>query len=82
MGNIAYTATDDDLRVTFELEGVPVVNARILTQEGKSRGFGFVTIGETMEVSKVIEKMSGVLMKGRSIRVEQATPTARPTKRV
>jgi len=78
IGNLSYNVTEQELRETFQTEGIEVRSVRVsLDREtGRPRGFAFV---ETMsdEGSKAsIEKLSGRILQGRSIVVEEAQ--ARP----
>lgn len=78
IGNLSYNVTEQELRETFQSEGIEVRSVRVsLDREtGRPRGFAFV---ETMndEGSKAsIEKLSGRILQGRSIVVEEAQ--ARP----
>lgn len=78
VGNLDYKATEDDLRDAFEAEGFPVDEARVVRDmdTGLSRGFGFVTIGDTAKVELVVERMNGMKVQSRKISVEQARGVA------
>ena len=44
--NLSYSATSDDLRKAFEKLGYAVSEAKVIAsgEDGRSRGFGFVTV--------------------------------------
>jgi hypothetical protein len=73
VGNLAFQTTEEDLRSAFEAHG-SVVEAKIITdrETGRSRGFGFLTMGTGEEAQRAIEAMNGVLIDGRALRVNEA----------
>jgi RNA recognition motif-containing protein len=73
VGNLAFNTTEEDLRSAFEAHGT-VVEAKIITdrESGRSRGFGFLTMGTDEEAQRAIEAMNGVLIDGRALRVNVA----------
>lgn len=73
VGNLAFQTTEEDLRSAFEAHGT-VVEAKIITdrESGRSRGFGFLTMGTDEEAQRAIEAMNGVLVDGRALRVNVA----------
>jgi RNA recognition motif-containing protein len=72
VGNLPYTSTEADLREMFEKHG-KVHSADVLVdrETGRSRGFGFVEMDDADAV-KAIEKLNGVDMGGRPLRVNEA----------
>jgi cold-inducible RNA-binding protein len=74
IGNLSYNVNEQELREAFAGEGIEVRSVRVALDRdtGRPRGFAFV---ETLtdEGSKAsIEKLSGRLMQGRSIIIEEA----------
>jgi len=78
IGNLSYNVNEQELREAFQGEGIEVRSVRIsLDREtGRPRGFAFVETATDEGAKASIEKLSGRLMQGRSIVVEEAQ--ARP----
>lgn len=70
-----WGVVSDDLRALFAGAGV-VVDAVVLMDKmtGRSRGFGFVTMGTEDEANKAVEMFNGSDLKGRKINVNMARP--------
>ena len=79
VGNLNFRTTDDALRAAFEAFG-PVTEVYIGTDRdtGRSRGFGFVTMGEKAHGEAAIAGLNGSQLDGRAIVVNEAQP--RPPK--
>lgn len=79
VGNLSYSASDDDLRVAFEEGGFEVKDVTIVTdrETGQPRGFGFVTLGKPGDAENAIRTMDGHLVAGRPIRVNVANERER-----
>jgi len=75
VGGIAWATTDASLRAAFEQAGT-VEEATILMDRatGRSRGFGFVTMGSEEEANAAIEMWDGKELDGRAIKVNIAKP--------
>ncbi len=75
VGNLAFSATDTDLREVFSQFGT-VTDASILMDRtsGRSRGFGFVTMGSHEEGLAAIEGLNGQEVGGRRLTVNEARP--------
>jgi RNA recognition motif-containing protein len=73
VGNLSYDSTSEALRQSFSECG-EVTDAHVVMdrESGRSRGFGFVTMGSDGEAQKAIEKMNGAIIDGRSVRVNEA----------
>lgn len=83
VGNLAYGATDDDLRSTFEAYGT-VKSASVIIDKmtGQSRGFGFVEMGSKSEGDAAIAGLNGKDLKGRTLKINEARPREeRPPRR-
>jgi RNA recognition motif-containing protein len=79
VGNLNFRTTDDGLRAAFEAFG-PVTEVYIGSdrETGRSRGFGFVTMGEKAHGEAAIAALNGSQLDGRAIVVNEAQP--RPPK--
>ncbi len=75
VGNLSYSASEDDLRQTFEDFG-EVASARIIIDRatGKSKGFGFVEMRNDQEAKAAIEGLDGKELKGRPMKVNESVP--------
>lgn len=75
VGNLSYTAADEDLRTAFEAFG-QVASARVIMDKetGRSRGFGFVEMPNDEEGRKAIEAVNNKEIAGRAVRVNEARP--------
>lgn len=75
VGNLSYTATDEDLRSAFEAFG-QIASARVIMDKetGRSRGFGFVEMPNDEEGRKAIEAVNNKEIAGRPVRVNEARP--------
>ena len=73
VGNLSFHATQDAIRDAFAKHGtvaeVHIVNDR---ESGRSRGFGFVTMGSANEAQAAITGMNGYMLDGRPLKVNQA----------
>lgn len=72
VGNLPFSATEQDVRVLFERHGkvdsVKLINDR---ETGKPRGFGFVDMPPN-EAQSAIHALNGYQMNGRPLRVNEA----------
>lgn len=75
VGNLDWGVVSDDLRALFAGAG-SVLDAVVLMDKmtGRSRGFGFVTMGTEDEANKAVEMFNGSDLKGRKINVNMARP--------
>ena len=73
VGGISWNTSDQGLAQAFEPFG-DVIEAKIITvrDTGRSRGFGFVTMGSADEARDAISQMDGASLDGRSLRVSEA----------
>ncbi len=75
VGNIVFSATEDDLRSLFSevgtVEEVALINDKFT---GKPRGFGFVTMATEEEAQAAVERFEGYDLEGRSLKVNEARP--------
>ena len=75
VGNIAFTASEDDLRQLFEEHGV-VDKVHLITDRytGRSRGFGFVEMPNADEAQAAIAALNGVDLHSRPLTINEARP--------
>ncbi len=74
VGNLPFSATDDELRKLFEEHGtVESCNVIMDKQTGRARGFGFIEMAEA-EADAAIQALNGVSMGDRALNVNEARP--------
>jgi RNA recognition motif-containing protein len=73
VGNLSFDSTADTLRQAFAASG-EVTDAHVVTdrETGRSRGFGFVTMGNAHEAANAMASMNGTNLDGRVLRVNEA----------
>jgi RNA recognition motif-containing protein len=73
VGNLSYEATVDTLRERFAAVGVVTDVHVVMDREtGRSRGFGFVTMGSSGDAQKAMAEMNGAMFDGRALKVNEA----------
>jgi RNA recognition motif-containing protein len=75
VGNLPYTATEEDVTGLFAAYG-PVERVKIITdrETGRSKGFAFVTLGDQDQLNAAIEALNGYDYQGRALRVNASEP--------
>jgi RNA recognition motif-containing protein len=75
VGNLPFRTTGDDLERLFAEYG-QVDSAAVITDRdtGRSRGFGFVEMGDDAEARRAVEELDGHDLDGRRLRVNEAKP--------
>lgn len=75
VGNLSYQTTEEGLRNLFGQHGT-VEDVAIITdrETGRSRGFGFVTMGDEEGGNAAIRSLDGTDFEGRRLNVNQARP--------
>src|SRR5688572_15984437 len=72
VGNLPFSATEEELRGLFErhgkVESVKLINDR---ETGRPRGFGFVEMPQS-DAQTAIQQINGFQMGGRPLRVNEA----------
>ncbi len=73
VGNLSFNTTADDLRDLFSQYG-SVNSTQVISdrETGRSRGFGFVEMGDGAEAA--IQAVNGADFQGRAITVNEARP--------
>jgi RNA recognition motif-containing protein len=75
VGNLPFTATEDEIRQAFAAYGNVSSVAIIKDREtGQSRGFAFVEMPNNDEGNTAITNMNGKPLKGRALKVNEARP--------
>jgi RNA recognition motif-containing protein len=75
VGNLSFTATEQDLKSAFEKHG-EVARVSIITDKltGKSRGFAFVEMEDDEQARAAIGDLNGFELDGRALNVSEARP--------
>jgi cold-inducible RNA-binding protein len=73
IGNLAYSATNEDLEALFSRVG-KVESAAVVTDKfsGRSKGFGFVEMADSNDAAAAIESLNDSEFQGRRIKVAEA----------
>ncbi len=75
VGNLPFSTTSADLEEAFGQYGQVDSAAVIMDREtGRSRGFGFVEMGDDEEARRAIQELDGSDLGGRDLRVNEARP--------
>jgi len=74
IGNLSYAVTEQELREAFTGEGIELRSVRVALdrETGRPRGFAFVETATDDGAKQSIEKLSGRILQGRPIIVEEA----------
>jgi hypothetical protein len=75
VGNLPYSFRDDDLQQAFAPHGT-VTSAKVMMERdtGRSKGFGFVEMGDDAQAQTAINAMNGQQIGGRGLVVNEARP--------
>lgn len=73
VGNLSYTATEEDLRAAFSQFGT-VSEVRLIRDRatGRPRGFAFVTMENRAEAEEAIRGLNGQPINGRPVKLNEA----------
>ena len=75
VANLAFSATDHDLRQLFEPYGaVDKINVIIDRDTGRSKGLGFVEMPDSAAAKAAIQGLQGTELAGRALTVNEAKP--------
>ena len=83
VGNLSYNTRDADLEQVFGAFGA-VESARVVMDRdtNRSKGFGFVEMGNSSEANRAISELNGTDLQERTIKVNEAKPReSRPPRR-
>jgi RNA recognition motif-containing protein len=75
VGNLDYKVNEHELEELFEEYG-SVSSAKIITDkyDGRSKGFGFITMESQEEAEAAIKGLNGTSLKSRDMVVNEAKP--------
>ena len=75
VGNLPYSVRDNDLGQAFGAFG-SVTSAKVMMERdtGRSKGFGFVEMGDDAQAQAAIGAMNGQQIGGRALVVNEARP--------
>src|SRR5277367_1021188 len=75
VGNLSYEVTGSDLQKMFEPHG-KVDSAQVVAdrETGRSKGFGFVEMGNDQEAQAATQALNGKESNGRALTVNEAKP--------
>lgn len=75
VGNLSYTATQEDLEAVFAEYGVvKQVYLPVDRETGRKRGFAFVEMSTEAEENAAIADLNGAEWMGRQLKVNKARP--------
>jgi RNA recognition motif-containing protein len=76
VGNLPYSANENDIQSFFENAGVAVDSVTVMRDRftGQARGFGFVEINDDSTAQKAVDMCHGKEMMGRALVVNEARP--------
>ena len=80
VGNLPFSATEDELRALFGRHG-SVDSVKVITdrETGRPRGFAFVEMSEPSAVTDAIRALDGTQLGGRAMKVNEAQDKPRPS---
>lgn len=75
VGNLSYKVSDQELKEVFEEFG-DVVSAKVIKdrETGRSKGFGFIEMGDDEKAQIAINEIDGTDINGRTVKVNKARP--------
>ncbi|GAA3984604.1 hypothetical protein GCM10022279_04800 [Comamonas faecalis] len=75
VGNLPYSVRDIDLEQAFSAYGT-VNSAKVMMERdtGRSKGFGFVEMGDDAQAQAAVQGLNGQPLGGRSLVVNEARP--------
>jgi cold-inducible RNA-binding protein len=78
VGNLSYNVNEQELKEAFVSEGIEVRSVKVALdrESGRPRGFAFVETMTDEGAKASIEKLSGRMLQGRTIVVEEAQARA------
>jgi cold-inducible RNA-binding protein len=75
VGNLSYTVSNRELEAMFSAHGsVESANVIMDRETGRSKGFGFVEMGNDRDAQAAISALHGKDVEGRSLTVNEARP--------
>jgi RNA recognition motif-containing protein len=74
VGNLNWDTSEEDLKAHFEQAGTVLEVKIILDRQGRSKGFGFVTMSTPEEAQNAIETLDQQELNQRNLNVNEAKP--------
>jgi len=74
VGNLPFSATEEEIRNLFQAEGRTVDNVSVIAdrETGRPRGFAFVEMGNANDAETAVRTLNGFQMDGRTLTVSEA----------
>ena len=74
VGNLPFSASEDQIRDLFAQNGREVVEVKLVTdrETGRPRGFGFVEMSSAKDAERAIADLNGHSLEGRALTVNEA----------
>jgi len=74
VGNLPFSANEDQVRELFSQNGRAVTEVKLITdrETGRPRGFGFVEMESSEDAEGAISELDGFSMDGRALKVNEA----------
>ena len=72
VGNISFGCTEDDLWETFETIGNVGEVSLVRDDQGRNRGFAFITMREKADAEKAMTELDGFELDGRALSVRES----------
>ena len=74
VGNLPFSADEDQIRQLFEQDGREVSEIKLITDRdtGRPRGFGFVEMSNSEHADSAVSALNGYSMDGRALTVNEA----------
>jgi cold-inducible RNA-binding protein len=74
VGNLPFSADEDQIRELFARNGRTVSEVKLVTDRdtGRPRGFGFIEMGSSEEADSAIRELNGQDFGGRALTVNEA----------
>jgi RNA recognition motif-containing protein len=78
VGNLPYTANEQDLQNFFAENGVTIDTVTVMRDRftGQARGFGFIEINDDAAAQRAVDSCHGKDLMGRTLVVNEARPMA------
>lgn len=74
VGNLPFSATEEEIRNLFQAEGRTVDNVSVIAdrETGRPRGFAFVEMSNDGDAETAVRTLNGFQMNGRTLTVSEA----------
>lgn len=74
VGNLPFSASEDDVRDLFSQNDRSVSEVKLITdrETGRPRGFGFVEMANDADAESAVEELDGYNFGGRPLKVNEA----------